>query len=839
MKLNFKRYAMSILYVIVPLLILLNVLYIEIDYLSIIFTVAIIIAFILLFQIKNKYVRVGFIVVAILLFLISNNFENIKLGVEELTGRYSLAMSRYRNKINKNMDLMETEYLFSLVRLYLEIMIPCLFVVYKNRFWKIVYIDITIPFIALCLSIGKTPSTFEVYLMAFLYANLAMEKDKNKSSIELNDTKERVIKNIFINFVLVVTFIVVMFIESISPYERSEKFDEYKSEINAYLNGEKSILQAFENAFNFIINEGKAHGGMNNGKLGEVDEIEFSGDEIMKVEISSKYDDFKILPLYIKSFVGVTYTGNRWENADDEIDDAANRIAKFYNISLSEVDEVSAGFLSNRKKYILDDNNNIKGGVKITVLDEDDRNNYWPYYSYTGLSSSHDGQRERLKEEYGTKKFVVEYPYSIPNSYQYQSISLMFGKYPGKDSTQSEELSKLISIEYSYYEQVVKKYYLDIPESFEDIAEEIRNRTISVIYTDLDFEQGRKEVRIRDASVDEFGYESYIKFVKDYLSRCTYTLSPGRLNSNEDFVVKFLTETKEGYCSHFASAGTLIFRAMGIPARYVEGYVVMEADGNDYEYSSVVKDDAAHAWVEIYVRGVGWVPVDVTPASYRSVIENQKESSSNKSTDENTEVTTTDENTSEQPTTTVPEETTSNIEVTTTDKQEGQTGDGSTIESGSPGKPDTLEAVKGFIILAAILVILSLIIMLIRIRAINRQKQYIELINSDKYSIIFKRFEKQLLYILSLKKIKITFYESTGLMADKILKADEDIDSETAHNLAGIIIKQKYSNENVEEEEAKLMAETVGKINSDIYNKSNYIRKLFLYYIKCLYLSKK
>lgn len=78
----------------------------------------------------------------------------------------------------------------------------------------------------------------------------------------------------------------------------------------------------------------------------------------------------------------------------------------------------------------------------------------------------------------------------------------------------------------------------------------------------------------------------------------------------EDFVSYFLTESHEGYCMHFASAATLILRYMGIPARYVTGYVVdVPASGHVN-----VPDSAAHAWVEIYLEGYGWEPVEVTPA---------------------------------------------------------------------------------------------------------------------------------------------------------------------------------------------------------------------------------
>lgn len=78
----------------------------------------------------------------------------------------------------------------------------------------------------------------------------------------------------------------------------------------------------------------------------------------------------------------------------------------------------------------------------------------------------------------------------------------------------------------------------------------------------------------------------------------------------EDFVSYFLTESRRGYCMHFASAATLILRTMGIPARYVTGYVAdVPASGK-----VSVPDSAAHAWVEIYLDGYGWEPVEVTPA---------------------------------------------------------------------------------------------------------------------------------------------------------------------------------------------------------------------------------
>ena len=63
-----------------------------------------------------------------------------------------------------------------------------------------------------------------------------------------------------------------------------------------------------------------------------------------------------------------------------------------------------------------------------------------------------------------------------------------------------------------------------------------------------------------------------------------------------------------------ASAATLLYRALGIPARYVIGYV---GDTKAGQYVNILAQNA-HAWVEVYVDGLGWVNVEVTGTSASS-----------------------------------------------------------------------------------------------------------------------------------------------------------------------------------------------------------------------------
>jgi transglutaminase-like putative cysteine protease len=71
----------------------------------------------------------------------------------------------------------------------------------------------------------------------------------------------------------------------------------------------------------------------------------------------------------------------------------------------------------------------------------------------------------------------------------------------------------------------------------------------------------------------------------------------------------FVTRTKAGYCQHFAGAMTLMLRFLGIPARVAVGFT----SGRWADGVWTVTDHNAHAWVEAWFRGHGWLTFDPTP----------------------------------------------------------------------------------------------------------------------------------------------------------------------------------------------------------------------------------
>lgn len=155
--------------------------------------------------------------------------------------------------------------------------------------------------------------------------------------------------------------------------------------------------------------------------------------------------------------------------------------------------------------------------------------------------------------------------------------------------------------------------YLEVPE---DVSGDLL-----VWFTQAMEELENSGEPIRADATGEYASElNTAALIAQLLERnATYDLRTPRTPSEEDFVTYFLEESHRGYCVHFASAAALLLRTQGIPARYVSGYVASipatTLGQNTGKYTTRVVDSNAHAWVEIYLYGYGWYPVEVTPTS--------------------------------------------------------------------------------------------------------------------------------------------------------------------------------------------------------------------------------
>lgn len=88
----------------------------------------------------------------------------------------------------------------------------------------------------------------------------------------------------------------------------------------------------------------------------------------------------------------------------------------------------------------------------------------------------------------------------------------------------------------------------------------------------------------------------------------SYTLKPERMR--QDDIDDFLFNKRAGFCSHYSSSFVFLMRSMGIPARVVAGYQGGELN-KDSGHITVRQYDA-HAWVEVWLEGIGWQSYDPT-----------------------------------------------------------------------------------------------------------------------------------------------------------------------------------------------------------------------------------
>ena len=173
-------------------------------------------------------------------------------------------------------------------------------------------------------------------------------------------------------------------------------------------------------------------------------------------------------------------------------------------------------------------------------------------------------------------------------------------------------------ISYSYYPRVLLgKWDLRMPNQLYE------NKYPGFVYGSYTSYSEEELPRLREAcnSYIPEDLEDLCRFIREYLEEnAVYNLSVGRFPEDEDFAEYFLFEKHEGYCVHFATAATLMFRMYGLSARYVTGYAVSPKDfkKDGAKYSAWVKDSRAHAWTEIYYENKGWMPIEVTPGYSQS-----------------------------------------------------------------------------------------------------------------------------------------------------------------------------------------------------------------------------
>lgn len=341
-----------------------------------------------------------------------------------------------------------------------------------------------------------------------------------------------------------------------------------------------------------------AGGGVSDGELGAIAGLAYDQEEALKITCSVAPEEI----IYLKGFIGTEYTGSGWEAREEGVFENAVQNWHVENDSVIYIQNLPfLRMMYAEQELAKETSDTVSTPNQITIekLSTNEAYTYVPYqaflndyYVINGGDCSIQGQK--LQDD-------VYAWYSVKS---YKKIMQRW-KEEGNHSL-------LDDIEIAYESYVQEEDTKVDKEQFAELWELCREKKES-----WDEKLSGELTREQQLVLEEERYADVKSFIVSNLwENCTFTTEVWKLPKGEDFVNYFWTEEKRGDSTAFASTAAIMYRMFDIPARYVVGYAAPEnlffttADG---QCSAVLQNDNAHAWVEIYMSEIGWVPVETTP----------------------------------------------------------------------------------------------------------------------------------------------------------------------------------------------------------------------------------
>lgn len=295
-------------------------------------------------------------------------------------------------------------------------------------------------------------------------------------------------------------------------------------------------------------------GGISEGNLKGVKEFNPLGTKDLEVVLSHRPNK----SVYLKAYVGGEYTGEKW------VASKKNDLESVVGSFRSETKERS--LMNEPFRRIQEGKNGLtEETIQIRIENANAKYAYTPYY--VKITNKDEMVQDAYVKGEGKENRSFTY------------FSRDYVEYLDEDN-----LDEPFDL-WKKYQSFVKKAYVNNYSKLEAIDSFCNS--------------------IRKDSADRVAFALSTKFQKEF----KYSRTPGAMPKGDDFVEGFFHERKVGFCVHFATAATVVYQNCGIPARYVEGYLVSPRafqEQSDGTYKAVVTDADAHAWCETFDPDLGW-----------------------------------------------------------------------------------------------------------------------------------------------------------------------------------------------------------------------------------------
>lgn len=170
-------------------------------------------------------------------------------------------------------------------------------------------------------------------------------------------------------------------------------------------------------------------------------------------------------------------------------------------------------------------------------------------------------------------------------------------------------LNPLRSSAVSHYDAVSQVPFVrpqQLREDSTDYPQNILSTYLQLPQLDPRIQQLAEKITAHDATP----YDKAADLERYFHTTFRYTLDLSDMNQ-PDPLAYFLFTKRAGHCEYFASAMVVMLRTLGVPARYVTGF--LPGQYNDLAHDYIIRASDAHSWVEVYFPQYGWITFDPTP----------------------------------------------------------------------------------------------------------------------------------------------------------------------------------------------------------------------------------